>query len=140
MGNVLQSVPLQNMALYVVIVLVFFWIVSIVWVAKDIFSRTNSTSFQLISILLVTFLTPIIGLPLYFAIRPVYYKKDQLLWREALMTDLIQCYNCSGYNEKNHRCCVYCGEHLKITCKECGGVYSYTYHYCNGCGAPNIEI
>ncbi|MEI7919340.1 MAG: hypothetical protein WCH65_03945 [bacterium] len=57
-----------------VIFLVFLRVVAIIWTTKDIINRTNSFSLQVISILLVTFLTPFVGLPLYFLVRPLSYK------------------------------------------------------------------
>lgn len=53
---------------------IFLWILSIIRVSRDINARTKSTVLQLISILLITFLSPLIGLPLYVTMRPVYYK------------------------------------------------------------------
>ncbi len=53
---------------------IFLRILSIIRVSRDINARTQSTALQLIAILLVTFLSPLIGLPLYITMRPVYYK------------------------------------------------------------------
>jgi glucan phosphoethanolaminetransferase (alkaline phosphatase superfamily) len=53
----------QGVALWMniaAILLVFFWVVAIIRTTKDIINRTNSFSLQVISILLVTFLTPLI--------------------------------------------------------------------------------
>jgi len=44
----------------VAILLVFFRVVAIIRVTKDIINRTNSFSLQVISILFVTFLTPLV--------------------------------------------------------------------------------
>lgn len=53
---------------------IFLRILSIIWVSRDIHARTQSTILQLIAILLVTFLSPLIWLPLYITMRPVRYK------------------------------------------------------------------
>lgn len=53
----------------------FLWILTIIRVSKDIYARTKSITLQIISILLVTLLTPIIGMPLYLVIRPIRYRK-----------------------------------------------------------------
>jgi len=42
------------------IFLIFLRVVAIIWVTKDIINRTNSFSLQVISILFVTFFTPLI--------------------------------------------------------------------------------
>lgn len=53
---------------------IFLWILSIIRVSRDIHARTQSTILQLIAILLTTFLSPLLGLPLYITMRPVRYK------------------------------------------------------------------
>ncbi|MCX6823868.1 MAG: hypothetical protein NT085_01980 [candidate division SR1 bacterium] len=123
----------------VAILLVFFRVVSIIRVTKDIINRTNSFSLQVISILFVTFLTPLVGLPLYFLIRPIMYKSDRIPRREACASNLVPCYNCNTLNPKEYVCCIACGERLKIKCKECGNNYAHSFAYCNICGAPNID-
>ena len=122
------------------IFLVFLRVVAIIWVTKDIINRTNSFSLQVISILFVTFLTPLVGLPLYLLIRPVSYKRDNIPRREACASNLVPCFNCNTLNPKEYSCCVVCGERLKIKCKECGNQYAHSFGYCNVCGAPNIEL
>jgi hypothetical protein len=62
---------IENVALGIIAFFIFLWLISIIRVAKDISARTNSTLLQIVSILLVTLLTPIIGLPLYKIIKPV---------------------------------------------------------------------
>ncbi len=123
----------------VIIFLIFIWIVSIVRVARDVMHRTNFFGTQIISILLVTLFTPLVGLPLYFVIRPISYKKDRIPRREACASTMIHCYNCGTLNAKEYLCCIACGERLKIKCKECGNSYPHSFSYCNICGAPNVE-
>ncbi|MCF7834997.1 hypothetical protein K9M48_02985 [Candidatus Gracilibacteria bacterium] len=119
---------------------IFLWVVCIIWVGKDIASRTNNVVIQVLSIILITLFSPLIGLPLYIIIRPVSYKKDNIPWREACALNLISCYNCDTFNPKEYECCIKCGEKLRIKCKQCGELYPHSYIYCNKCGAPNIEL
>lgn len=49
--------------------LVLLWIALIIWVTKDIISRTNNIILQIVSILLVVILN-ILGILIYLAIRP----------------------------------------------------------------------
>jgi len=84
-------------------------------------------------------LTPIFGLPLYIAFRPQGWKWDTTVWREALLTQLQICPNCQNLNASEHVCCVYCGERLQVTCRECGKAYASAYEYCPECGAPHLE-
>lgn len=131
---------IENIALWIIAFLIFLWLISIIWVAKDISARTNSTLLQIVSILLVTLLTPIIWLPLYKIIKPVWYKKDTIPRREACITNTVTCYNCKSINPKEYACCINCWEKLKTTCKQCGKEFPHIYHYCSCCWAPNIEI
>ncbi|MBP7847608.1 hypothetical protein KA013_00055 [Patescibacteria group bacterium] len=50
----------QLIVYFLVGLLIFFWIYSLLWVAKDVSWRTSSFGLQLLSILLIVFLTPII--------------------------------------------------------------------------------
>ncbi len=122
------------------VVFVFAWIISIIWVLKDISARTDSSFLQLISVIFVTFLTPIFWLPLYLVIRPIYYKKDKMLRREAEMADVSFCLNCNSMNCSENEHCANCGEPIKTSCKQCSGKYNSSYKYCPICGAPNIDI
>lgn len=132
----------SGVALRINIVAVFFVflrVITIIWTTKDIINRTNSFSLQVISILLVTFLTPLVWLPLYLLVRPLSYKKDMIPWREACASNLVACYNCNTLNPKEYVCCIACGERLKTKCKECWNSYPHSFGYCNICGAPNID-
>ncbi len=124
----------------VAIFFLFLRVIAIIRVTKDIINRTSSFSLQIISILFVTFLTPLVWLPLYFLIRPLSYKNDRIPRREACASNLVPCYNCSTLNAKEYVCCIACGERLKVKCKECGTNYAHSFSYCNVCGAPNIDV
>ena len=124
----------------IMIFLIFLRVIAIIRTAKDIINRTSSFSLQVISILLVTFLTPLVGLPLYFLVRPISYKRDRIPRREACASNLVPCYNCTTLNPKEYVCCIACGERLKIKCKECWNSYAHSFAYCNICGAPNIDL
>lgn len=119
---------------------IFLWIICIIWVWKDIASRTNNILLQIVSIILITIFSPLIWLPLYIIIRPVAYKKDNIPWREACALNMISCYNCGTFNPKEYECCIKCWEKLRIKCKQCTEQYPHSYQYCNKCGAPNIEF
>lgn len=132
----------SGVALWINIAAIFFVflrVVSIIRTTKDIINRTNSSSLQVISILLVTFLTPLVWLPLYLLIRPISFKSDRIPRREACASNLVPCYNCNTLNPKEYVCCIACGERLKVKCKECWNSYAHSFAYCNICGAPNID-
>lgn len=65
--------------------LLFFWILIIIRTIKDAQYRSHSTFFIIIAILLVTIGTPLIGIPIYLAIRPIWYKYERAYWK-AVMT------------------------------------------------------
>ncbi len=123
----------------VLLLVILFRVLSIIRVAKDIMMRTSKLSLQVLSVFLVTFLSPVLGLPIYRVIRPIGFMRDKLPWREAAVMNLVVCYNCGTLNPKEHECCLACGEALKIKCKQCGKDYPHSYGYCHFCGAPNIE-
>lgn len=129
----------NTIAIIIVWIIAFFWIIVIIWTAKDISARTDSSFFHIISVLFVTLLTPIIGLPLYLAIRPIWYKWDKTSWRDSCLSSSCTCQNCWTLNPKEYKNCIKCGEKLVVTCKECNTEYPNEYHYCPSCWAPNIE-
>ena len=123
----------------IVIFFIFLWIVSIIRVAKDISHRTHNIFAQIMCILLVTLLSPIIGLPLYMILRPLHYHKDRIPRREAEALRLLSCYNCNTLNLKDNDYCSNCGEPLKLKCKKCWKKCCYNYSYCNECWSPNFD-
>ncbi len=62
-------------------IVVFVWILVIVWTLKDSIYSSSSLLFQVLSVLLVALWTPLIGLPLYLAIRPLWYKYEREYWK-----------------------------------------------------------
>jgi hypothetical protein len=114
-------------------ILCFFWIVSLIWVIKDVNARSNKRGFQLFAVLVVLFLTPLFGLPLYIACRPQGWKWDKTPWRQSLIASLQECENCHTLNPIEHTCCAVCGERLKVPCRECEEWYSCGYGYCPFC-------
>lgn len=72
--SIFQLQGIQQIINWILSFFIFCWILSIIWVSKDIRARTNSITFQCACILLITICTPIIGLPMYRTIRPLKYK------------------------------------------------------------------
>lgn len=134
-----QFAEFDQLYIAIIALILFFWLLAIIRVAKDISARTHNHFLQIISILFVTFLTPILGLPLYLAIRPIWYKRDKTPWRDACLSDSIRCSACNMLNSKEYKCCIQCGKKLTIKCKECNKDYSHEFWYCPYCWAPNID-
>lgn len=90
LGAVTSSQTLNMILLGVLIYIGILWIALILWVTKDITNRTNSMSFQIISISMLIFLTPVFGLPLYLLIRPSRTLMERYF--EEVEQDMIEQY------------------------------------------------
>ncbi len=123
----------------IVIIIVFIWAWSILWTTKDISARTDNIFLQILSIIIVAWLTPIFWLPLYFLLRPIRYKYQVWLQNEVAELNTAQCQNCENINLKEFDHCIFCWSSLKTKCKECKKNYPKEYEYCPSCWAPNIE-
>jgi hypothetical protein len=123
-----------------VIIFVVIWIYAVLWVLKDVMYRSTSGSLQFVSVLFIILWTPLIGLPLYFLIRPVSYKHERHVGFEWLDLQTVVCKECYRTNLAEYSNCVFCWSKLKIHCKQCNTEYPFNYLYCYKCGAPNIEI
>jgi len=130
---------IEDLWFLVWLIVLFVWIVIILRVVKDITARTTNFWWHFFSVFVIIVLTPVIGLPLYLALRPLGMKYDKMPWREAILSSMCSCSNCATLNKIEHICCTGCGELLQITCRECSQYHSHTYGYCPNCGAPNIE-
>jgi len=115
------------------------WVLSILWVMKDITARTSNVIGQALSILIVWIWSPVLWLPIYLFLRPLRYKWDRLGRREALSAQVVKCPACARQNPLHHEFCVYCGQKMSVKCKECKSPYSRSYEYCPQCGAGNVE-
>jgi RNA polymerase subunit RPABC4/transcription elongation factor Spt4 len=118
-------------------VVVFFWILSIIRVAKDASARTWSGLAQFLYIILVTIGWPIIGIPLYIAFRPSRYRPMYQSTQQHVAH--AQCQHCDQLNDGSYSHCVFCGETLQIACRSCHDLYPSSYAYCYHCGAPTID-
>ncbi|HMY80977.1 MAG TPA: hypothetical protein PLW93_03740 [Candidatus Absconditabacterales bacterium] len=122
------------------IIFVALWIYSVLRVIKDVMYRSSSGSLQFVSVMFVILGTPLVGLPLYFLIRPVSYKHERHVGFEGLDLQTVVCRECYRTNLADYNNCVFCGSKLKIVCKQCNTEYPFNYLYCFKCGAPNIEL
>lgn len=128
--NTWEILP-QNVLYIIIGIFVFIWIYTILRVAKDISWRTKNFGLQLISILMILFLTPILWLPLYYLIRPLSREDDEL---NAELVWWVICYHCHKINNEEFEYCVFCGEKLKIACPHCQKPIGVDYEYCPRCG------
>lgn len=121
------------------LIVFFLRIIALIWTIKDSNARSRSALFQFLSALIVIFLGPIFGLLLYIAIRPQWWKRDKTPRRDTTYHQIHPCENCWNLNDIANAYCVYCGECLQTSCRECRKKYSKSYGYCPFCGAPNLD-
>lgn len=79
------------------VIIYFFvvWFCLVIWVVRDITNRTHSIVFQVFSILLVLFLTPL-GIFVYLLLRPQKTLFEQVFEEEFLRLD-------AEYNKDTHK-------------------------------------
>lgn len=121
-----------------IVIILVIWIGQILWVAKDISTRTQSTFFQIICIVIATFGLPLIWWVIYLMIRP-WQTLDQQMSYEAHYPVWPVCLTCKSENLESSNYCVFCGDILKITCPSCDYKYYREYLYCPKCGSPTQE-
>ena len=112
-----------------------FWFALLVWVTRDVINRTNNVAFQVLVILLNTFL-PIFGLVIYLLIRPSrtllekYY--DDLEYK-ALSIEKF-CPKCSVAVGEDFAYCPECATSLKTACNHCSKESFLSFKNCPYCG------
>lgn len=107
----------------VTIYLLVVWLACIIWVIKDITSRSHNLIVQVLSILLVICFTPLFGLPIYLLIRPKTTLFEQF-YEESSLSTLSQkesrtCNSCGEVNSSTAKYCSACGNSLELICKYC---------------------
>lgn len=125
------------------------WLSIIIWVTRDILSRSNNLFFQAFSILLVIGL-PIVGVLLYLIIRPGKTLMEK--YYEQLETGVLQteqkemdnenqtCNKCLTRVEDDFVFCPSCGDQLKKVCSYCKKPFENKWDICPYCGkAPRAK-
>ncbi|EKE27663.1 MAG: hypothetical protein ACD_3C00178G0004 [uncultured bacterium (gcode 4)] len=136
------------------VILYFFilWWAFIIWIVKDITNRTTNVFLQVLSILIVIFLTPIFWLPIYLLMRPrttifeKYYEEEELD-DEAILEEEVdenewmefQCPKCSKVVKDNFKFCPYCEFKLYKECSKCGKELRSDWKICPYCGNHEIN-
>lgn len=117
------------------------WLASVLWVYRDISSRTRDPVSQTVSVAIAVVM-PLIGLPIYFALRPnetLQEAHDREIEQEAMLSEmhsLTSCPNCRRPVEGDFMVCAYCGTGLKQPCASCGQPLRAAYRYCPQCATP----
>ncbi|MEZ4501610.1 MAG: zinc ribbon domain-containing protein [Dehalococcoidia bacterium] len=117
------------------------WLASVLWVYRDISSRTRDPVSQTVSVAIAVVM-PLIGLPIYFALRPnetLQEAHDREIEQEAMLSEmhsLTSCPNCRRPVEGDFMVCAYCATELKQPCASCGQPLRAAYRYCPHCATP----
>lgn len=117
------------------------WLASVIWTYRDIASRTRDPISQAVMLSIVVVL-PIIGLPIYMALRPtetLQQAYDREIEQEAILADiqtLAACPGCRRPAEASFRVCAYCGTALKDPCPTCNELMLHAWRYCPHCATP----
>jgi hypothetical protein len=124
---------------------VVFWLSILVWVYRDIKSRTNDPVSQSVSVALVLIFN-VAGLVLYFILRPqetLTEAYERSLEAEAMLQELERletCPSCRRRIEADYLLCPYCRTTLRQPCAECGHALSFGWVTCPYCGADRVPL
>ncbi len=119
--------------------IVALWIGIILWVLRDIRSRSRDPLLAILSVLLVIVLF-IPGIFVYLILRPkktFEQKYMEALEEESLLREIgisEKCPSCGSDIEKDWIVCRYCHTKLKKKCVSCGAALELPWNICPRCG------
>ncbi len=139
----LNSLDIKNVMTYVIAFGVAFvialWIGLILWVLRDIRSRTRDPFMIILSVLfLIVLFIP--GIFVYLFIRPrktFEQKYQDAIEEEALLREIgvsERCPSCGHNIEKDWILCPYCHTKVKKKCVNCGKALELPWNLCPYCG------
>lgn len=132
---------------FVIVYFFVIWAAFVVWIVKDITNRTTNLFLQVLSILLVIFLTPIFWLPIYLLIRPrstifeKYYEQEEFQDEELLIEEDIEsskCPQCHKGIHDDYRICPYCELKLVTNCSKCKKEVKTYWKACPYCESHDL--
>jgi RNA polymerase subunit RPABC4/transcription elongation factor Spt4 len=136
-GGSLES-ALRLGALVLITYALVLWLSAVVWVYRDVRSRTNDQASQLIAVVLVAvFNLP--GLMVYLVIRPqsTIDPYERSLESEAVLSELHlmanACQNCRWPIEDDYNVCPHCRVVLREPCRTCGKAVRTSWAACPYC-------
>ncbi len=121
------------------------WVAAIVWVYRDIASRTRDAFSQTIAIILVlVFSLP--GLLVYLILRPkqtIAEQYDRQLEAEALLHEIQEqatCPSCRRRIDDDFVSCPYCRTSLRSPCEQCSKALASTWVICPYCSSARTPV
>ena len=121
--------------------LLVLWSASILWVYRDIQSRSQDPITQAIGVG-ISVVFPLVGLPVYMVVRPqetLQEAYDRQLEQEAILSELHSvtgCPNCRRPVQDDFQFCAFCGTSLKSACSSCGRLLQFSWRVCPTCQQP----
>lgn len=138
-GVVEQTSTISLFGFLLLIVLIL-WLSCLVWVLKDSMARSRNVWFHVLAVLLVTFLTPVVGLPVYYSIRPLFILPHKYYGAVLTHALTVSCPDCRTPVAYDHYFCHVCGADCTRKCHHCGTYYPHTYQHCFHCGTGQEEL
>lgn len=149
MTPIWNGITLESMIKFFIIYFFVVWIALIIWVAKDISSRSNSRIIQVFCVLIMILFTPL-WVFLYLLIRPRKSIDDkrssEIEGNLEILSEIVQerlensqqvgdyiCSNCDYSIESDFIICPNCKISLKDTCHECHKVIREGWKVCPYC-------
>lgn len=125
----------------VFIYLFILWVALVVWVARDVVSRSKNLTFQ-VFVILLTIILNVFGLLIYLIIRPqktLVEKYHEDLEHRALAENEELCPKCEKSLPLVFQFCPHCGEEARKHCKKCHKLVSKNWSVCAYCGNKKVE-
>lgn len=120
------------------------WVVSVLWVYRDIRARTRDIITHLTAVAIALGL-PLLGLPLYFVLRPRQTLEEvygRQLEQEAMLSELhavSACPQCRRPVQDDFMICAHCRTQLRVSCDTCGRLLQYAWRNCPYCATPRLR-
>lgn len=134
---------LLALAIYAGVVLIAFWLAMIIWVYRDMKSRSRDSLVRLLVALLVAVLN-VPGLLIYLFLRPretLAEAYERSLEEEALLQEIEEkpvCPTCGIRTHDHWQVCPSCHTRLKKTCVQCHRLLELSWNICPYCTASQI--
>lgn len=129
------------LVIYSVVILTAFWLAMIIWVYRDMRSRSRDILAQLGMTLMVALLM-LPGLLIYLFLRPretLGEAYERSLEEEALLQEIEEkptCPGCGQRIEENWQACPQCFTRLKKPCSHCHQMLELPWQLCPYCATP----
>ena len=146
---VISSISIDSVIKFSVIYFFILWWAFVIWVIKDITNRTTNILLQVVSLLIVIFLTPIFWLPVYLLLRPrttifeKYYEEGWFDDEEAILEeekeDVFTCPKCGKEVTSEFNFCPYCETKLTLDCPKCNKTLRADWKMCPYCGNHDLD-